>query len=85
MASPTLKRAAPSTTRGKVGDRERIAEEIRATLPLLLDPVQRGVHDGAIGLELRVADLVTKAIVRRKNPPQRPQRLIDPGEVSDAP
>src|SRR5260221_2650842 len=30
--------------RPKVGDRERIADEIRAALPLLLDPVERRVH-----------------------------------------
>jgi hypothetical protein len=53
--------AAPQHRRGReVGDRERIADEIRAALPLLLDPVERGVHGGAIGLELRVADLVRK-------------------------
>ncbi len=31
---------------------------------------------GAIGLELRVADLVAEAVERREDPHQRPQRLI---------
>jgi len=51
-------------------------------LPLLLDPIERGVHDGAIGLELRISDVVTKAVVQRKDPPQRPQGLV--GLVSHA-
>jgi hypothetical protein len=47
-----------------------------AALPLLLDSVERGVHGGAIGLELRVADLVAEAVERREDPHQRPQRLV---------
>ena len=37
----------------EVGDGERIADEIRAALPLLLDAVERGGDGGAIGLEIR--------------------------------
>ena len=71
-----MQQRAQHRRRRKVGDRERIADKIRAALPLLLDPDERGVHTGAIGLELRVADLVAKSVVRREDPPQRPQCLV---------
>src|SRR5262245_17525157 len=48
----------------EVGDGERIADEIRPTLPLLLDAVERRGDRGAIGLEVRVAHLVPEAVIR---------------------
>ena len=60
----------------EVGDRERLADEIRAALPLLLDAVERGCDGGAILLQVRLADLVAEAVERRENPQQRPQRPV---------
>src|SRR5580704_8381287 len=66
-----LQQRSQQSRRREVGDRERIADEIGAALPLLLDPVERSVDRGAIGVQLRIADLVTKTVVRREDSPER--------------
>ena len=57
----------------EVCDGESLADKIRAALPRMLDAVERRRDDGAISLQIALADLMAEPVEPRKNPKQPPQ------------
>src|SRR4029079_3001201 len=55
------------------GEDESLADKIRAALPRMLDAVERRRDDGAISLQIALADLMAEPVEPRKNPKQPPQ------------
>src|SRR5262245_9361955 len=60
----------------EVRDGERLGSEISATLPFVLDAVERGRDVGSILLQIGFADSMTKSVERWKHPEQRPQPAV---------
>jgi hypothetical protein len=60
----------------EVCDGERLSSEISATLPFVLDAVERGRDNGSILLQIAFADSMTKSVERWKHREQRPKRAV---------